>query len=348
MSLYITPGGRVYDSSIGRFLQKDPLAPPGTNPYVYARNNPLRYVDPRGLREFPGPGWYGLLADPSNPNAPAIWTAPDGTRFEGTTSSVGQPVCPTCRADPSEGAANDQDDAIFVEEFPCPTSEGQHSVDSLYRLAKGATTAGGSAVDLLEMARNVGLTKGYIKAGKEGKRYVILKGYSGLRTKLTGARYLATNLKVRSFVVARKVSGQISRRAVGFTIVSTLAFSVVEGVLDRKTVGEIGVSAAVDMVVAGIGVGASAVVSAGIAGASAGSVVPVVGTAAGFVVGVAVLVVADWLVDKYNVKETLYNAILAAEQRVMNIQTREGWTIGQIISGEALLQWLLQRAGCAW
>ena len=48
MSLYITPGGRVYHSEIGRFLQRDPLAQPGENPYVYANNNPLSHVDPSG------------------------------------------------------------------------------------------------------------------------------------------------------------------------------------------------------------------------------------------------------------------------------------------------------------
>jgi len=53
MTLYITPGGRVYDSSIGRFLQKDPLAPPGTNPYVYANNDPLTHVDPSGAVNTP-------------------------------------------------------------------------------------------------------------------------------------------------------------------------------------------------------------------------------------------------------------------------------------------------------
>ena len=52
MSLYITPGGRIYHAGIGRFLQKDLLARPGTNPYIYANNNPLKYVDPDGRAEI--------------------------------------------------------------------------------------------------------------------------------------------------------------------------------------------------------------------------------------------------------------------------------------------------------
>ncbi|MFO7958004.1 MAG: RHS repeat-associated core domain-containing protein [Candidatus Brocadiia bacterium] len=49
MTLYITPGGRVYSPELERFLSKDRMTAPGTNPYVYARNNPLRFVDPTGL-----------------------------------------------------------------------------------------------------------------------------------------------------------------------------------------------------------------------------------------------------------------------------------------------------------
>jgi len=48
-------GFRLYDASTGRFLSRDPLigglgTPLSTNPYVYALNSPLQYVDPSGLR----------------------------------------------------------------------------------------------------------------------------------------------------------------------------------------------------------------------------------------------------------------------------------------------------------
>jgi RHS repeat-associated protein len=40
---------RDYDSSLGRYIQADPLGlGGGSNPYVYANNNPLRWTDPSG------------------------------------------------------------------------------------------------------------------------------------------------------------------------------------------------------------------------------------------------------------------------------------------------------------
>ena len=57
---------RYYDPAIGRFLSQDPL--PTGNLYVYAGNNPVRYVDPSGLC-IPGincpPGLGGGTQPPS-------------------------------------------------------------------------------------------------------------------------------------------------------------------------------------------------------------------------------------------------------------------------------------------
>ena len=41
-------GARYYNSNIGRFTQVDPIYNPSINPYSYANNNPLKYVDPTG------------------------------------------------------------------------------------------------------------------------------------------------------------------------------------------------------------------------------------------------------------------------------------------------------------
>jgi RHS repeat-associated protein len=45
---YLTPGGRIYDTKDGRFLQRDPKVEGGENRYVAFKGNPLKYLDPDG------------------------------------------------------------------------------------------------------------------------------------------------------------------------------------------------------------------------------------------------------------------------------------------------------------
>jgi len=64
---YIAPGGRVYDTRVGRYLQRDPAAAAGEHPYVALANNPNKYVDPSGFtQEYTNPqvgGFERLLSD---------------------------------------------------------------------------------------------------------------------------------------------------------------------------------------------------------------------------------------------------------------------------------------------
>jgi len=62
---------RYYDPKVGRYISSDPIGlRGGLNTYLYARANPLRYIDPKGLEEFPGdvPS-YGPGGFPSTPDA---------------------------------------------------------------------------------------------------------------------------------------------------------------------------------------------------------------------------------------------------------------------------------------
>ena len=45
---YVYLRARYYDSSLGRFISEDPIAD-GYNWYIYANNNPIRFIDPSGL-----------------------------------------------------------------------------------------------------------------------------------------------------------------------------------------------------------------------------------------------------------------------------------------------------------
>jgi RHS repeat-associated protein len=51
-------GARYYDATLGRFLSTDPMSDnssaQGANPYSYAKNNPISYLDPTGLWSLSG------------------------------------------------------------------------------------------------------------------------------------------------------------------------------------------------------------------------------------------------------------------------------------------------------
>jgi RHS repeat-associated protein len=57
-------GARYYDSKIGRWLQVDPLAEkyPGWSPYNYGVNNPLRFIDLKGMGAS-----HANVTDPPDP-----------------------------------------------------------------------------------------------------------------------------------------------------------------------------------------------------------------------------------------------------------------------------------------
>ncbi|MFH1235374.1 MAG: RHS repeat-associated core domain-containing protein, partial [Parcubacteria group bacterium] len=86
-NLYL-PRHRAYDSSLKRFIHRDPIGlDGGANLYVYANNNPLAFIDPLGLRVelwshgviFTSSGEAGGIADPvvASPQHTSLRMYPD-------------------------------------------------------------------------------------------------------------------------------------------------------------------------------------------------------------------------------------------------------------------------------
>jgi len=88
---------REYDPTTGRYLQADPLGlVDGPSVYGYARQNPGRYVDPRGTQTYPSPP----TSIPGGPWEPSGSGQRPGSYY-GPKQSSGGPR-PFCQYVPSE------------------------------------------------------------------------------------------------------------------------------------------------------------------------------------------------------------------------------------------------------
>jgi RHS repeat-associated protein len=94
---------RYYDPASARFLMRDSVPPNLSDvrtldPYLYAVDNPIRYVDPNGT-EFRDLHRYGAL------NAAAIWMCPSPLTDSPKTATAGgfDPVPPTAAPPASDG-----------------------------------------------------------------------------------------------------------------------------------------------------------------------------------------------------------------------------------------------------
>jgi RHS repeat-associated protein len=87
---------RDYDPTTGRYIQADPIGlDGGDNPYSYAENNPLRYIDPSGLSAAGTVG--GVLGGVV---AGAITRNPNGARWGATVGrAAGELINSLCVGD---------------------------------------------------------------------------------------------------------------------------------------------------------------------------------------------------------------------------------------------------------
>ncbi len=113
----------------------------------------------------------------------------------------------------------------------------------------------------------------YIKTGKNGKDYIIFKGYARARPNLAGTRYLTENPKVACFVVGSKDILMDAANATRVAVVAFVAIDIMrECLADKLSLARLGVNVASDiaqaMVATGVGIAAGAI-AVGVLGAPA-------------------------------------------------------------------------------
>ena len=101
--------GRIYDPTLGRFLQADPVIqapdnPQNWNAYTYVFNNPYRYTDPTGMIGQEERQWLGAMVA----IAASIWTGGASLSWWGAGMTVGQAIAINVAAGFASGAISTQ------------------------------------------------------------------------------------------------------------------------------------------------------------------------------------------------------------------------------------------------
>lgn len=141
--------------------------------------------------------------------------------------------------------------------------------------------------DLYPALRKLGIKgKAAIKV-VNGKSYVIIAGYPGLRKILTGTRYLASNAKVADLVIGTKALGRSALKSTPLAIGVIAAADVLQFILDDKDLlsRELGFTLLVDIGKSGIASLCGFIAGAALTAAGAPVVVPI---AAGIVLAIVV------------------------------------------------------------
>ena len=145
-----------------------------------------------------------------------------------------------------------------------------------------------SAHQSVQQVRLLGIAgQAYHKIGKNGVKYIIFKGYAGLRPHLPGPRYLATNPKVACFVVGSREIIADATKATKIAVIVLVAIDIIRELReDHFSLASLGVRVLSDVLQAAgaAAIGAAAGIFAMTLGAPAvAAFVVVVG--AGFLAG---------------------------------------------------------------
>lgn len=149
-----------------------------------------------------------------------------------------------------------------------------------------------------------------------GRSYVIFKGYAGLRSQLTGTRYLANNPKVVSLGVGKLGAAKAIKGGLVFSVVFSVAFHSIEQLLnDRATWHDFVAGVSVDVVsaVAGSAI-AWSTVSTVVGAAAMATIGPI---ALVVVVGIGATYALSAISENYGLSKKLSQLLKEAESRMI-------------------------------
>lgn len=168
----------------------------------------------------------------------------------------------------------------------------------------------------LEMHRGGDVLSKYRVTTYNGKNYIVLKGYAGLRKQLNGTRYFANNPKIVSMAVGKL--GVASKIKGGFilSVVFSVGFHSVDQLMnDKATWHDFVGGVAVDAVAAGVGAWAAwAVVSTFVGGTAMVAIGPIVAVV---FVGAAVTYALGEIESRLQFGNKLAGFLREAERRVL-------------------------------
>ena len=90
----------------------------------------------------------------------------------------------------------------------------------------------------VELLRELGLNGSYYTKEINGRTYVILRGYAGLRQVLSGSRYLTTNPKVIAYGLTRAAAAAEGAVNVIITIVVLVPMEVLRLIMDEQALSQ--------------------------------------------------------------------------------------------------------------
>ncbi|GAB2525680.1 hypothetical protein [Microbulbifer agarilyticus] len=149
-----------------------------------------------------------------------------------------------------------------------------------------------------------------------GRSFVMFKGYAGLRSQLTGTRYLANNPKVVSLGVGKLGAAKAIKGGLVFSVVFSIAFHSIEQLLnDRATWHDFVAGVSVDVVsaVAGSAI-AWSTVSTVVGAAAMATIGPI---ALVVVVGVGATYALSAISEHYGLTKKLSQLLKDAESRMV-------------------------------